>query len=365
VTDSFREEYAHVWATIYHVELLPQDGGAPIVLFDDASGRQIDLKTLRDADGARYSFLGSATVPAGTYTGVNVSIGDTLELIKTGATTGDTLSVDSSLTKDASGHPIVGVTFRKPKTVGMDATNVIVDFDLARFIVRSTGVIPVCQEGDGTGLNNPKRHDADEYRGRVADLTGTAPNLNFTLNRGNGQTITVTTTASTAIYGGGTLANGSVVDVSGTLDTTTQNIVATQIEVRGAGAPGHEAEGHRTPRVVGSASAVDATAGTFTLTLNRARGFKVGVTTVNVVTGSETTYRDDNGATVAAADFFASLASTPDVVVEGTYDASSNTLTATSVRAFNPENDGGWEHDAHPFRGNGGLARWGNGTLHH
>jgi hypothetical protein len=52
----------------------------------------------------------------------------------------------------------------------------------------------------------------------------------------------------------------------------------------------------------------------------------------------------------------------PDVIVEGTYDSATNTLTAASVRAFNPAKNGGWKKDAHPFRG-GGLSNWGNGAL--
>src|SRR5262245_59136986 len=95
LTDSFREDYAHVWATIYHVELIPQTG-SPVVLFDDASGHQIDLKTLRDSTGERFSFLGSATVPEGTYAGVSVTIGTTMQLFRNGVAVGDPLAVDSS-----------------------------------------------------------------------------------------------------------------------------------------------------------------------------------------------------------------------------------------------------------------------------
>ena len=43
------------------------------------------------------------------------------------------------------------------------------------------------------------------------------------------------TTASTAVSGRTTLANGTVADVIGTLDTTTQNFVATSLAVLPAG----------------------------------------------------------------------------------------------------------------------------------
>src|SRR5262245_18964552 len=116
LTDSFREDYAHVWATIYHVELIPQSG-SPVVVFDDASGHQIDLKTLRDSSGERFSFLGSASVPEVTYTGINVTVGPTMQLFRNGIAVGDPLPVDTSLPTDSTGHPIMALTFATPKTV--------------------------------------------------------------------------------------------------------------------------------------------------------------------------------------------------------------------------------------------------------
>ena len=231
ITDSFREDFSQVWATIYRVELVAADGTA-VTVFDDSTGKQIDLKTLRDATGARYAFLSSASVPAGTYTGVKVTVGPTMQLIKAGSTTGTPLTVDTALPKDGSGNPIISTTFRTPKTLGPTATNVCIDFDLARFVLRGSNVIPALAEGTGEGLNDFRRHESDDYHGTVSGLTGTAPTLSFTLTQRDGTTVTVVTTASTALFGAA-LANGTGVEVEGTLDTTTQNLVATKVEVRG------------------------------------------------------------------------------------------------------------------------------------
>jgi hypothetical protein len=91
---------------------------------------------------------------------------------------------------------------------------------------------------------------------------------------------------------------------------------------------------------------------------------------VNVVTSSSTVFRGDKGATLTSADFYAALATTPSVNVEGTYDAATNTLTATKARAFDPTKDGpGKVGEVHHFRdeaehGGGGDAvndhGWGN-----
>lgn len=362
VTDSFREDYAHVWATIYHVELIPQSG-TPIVLFDDAAGHQIDLKTLRDANGARFSFLGSTAIPAGTYTGVAITIAPTMQLFRNGTAVGDPLTVDTTLPKDANGNPILTNTFTTPKTFGTETNTIIVDFDLAHFVVRNSNVLPAIKEGETTGLNNHSQHNSDEYRGTISGLSGESPTLTFTLTRKNGQTLSVSTTASTALYGKSTLADGSTVEVTGTLDTTTQMLVATAVEVQPTGQTGSGHGEQRTPNVSGAASNLDATAGTFTVTVNRTCGFAPEQTTVNVVTSSTTAFYTDAGQTATQADFFVALATTPKVVAKGTYDEATNTLTATSVRIVDATQDGGWMRDNHSFRRGSNAQTWGNGVF--
>ena len=363
LTDSFREDFGHVWATIYHVELTPQTGGAAVVLFDAPAGRQIDLKTLRDASGARYAFLANATIPSGTYTGIKTTIGATLQLFKSGVASGNPIPVDSTLPTDTSGHPVVTLTFRSPKTLGAGNSNLLVDFDLAHFILANNKITPSLAEGDGAGLNDPARHEQDDYRGTVTSLTGVAPALTFTLNRGNNMTVTVTTTAATALFGTTALANGDAVCVTGTLDPTTQALVATQVQTRPVGDSPNEGANHP-PLVDGAATSVNASAGTFTLATTRVHGFTPSQTTVKVVTTGSTTLRVDAGATAIAADFFAALAASTsmEVAAEGTYDATTNTLTATHLRLIDPTKNGGWEHDPHGFRGDKGAAGWGNGT---
>lgn len=380
VTDAFSDVYSHVWATIYHVALVPAAGTnncANVVLYDNPTGIQIDLTTLRDSTGARFSFLGSNTIPAGTYTAIAVTVGPTMQLFQVGSTTGTSVPVDTTLPKDASGNPILTNTFKTPKTLAANTTNnLIVDFKLASFVIRDSKVIPVVAEGDPTGCTDPSRHNPNEYLGTVSNLTGTSPTLTFTLTYGNGNTATVTTTASTALFSAPTppagsngatgtttttaptLANGSTVEVTGTLDTTTQTLVATQIQVLPAGSTTSKLQ-----QAFGTASTLNATAGTFTLTAVRTGGFTPSQLTVNIVTTSTTTYLSDAGATLAEADFFTALTTTPIAKVQGTYDATSNTLTATSIRIDNTANDGGWEDGPHHFRPGANATNWGNGAF--
>jgi hypothetical protein len=364
LTDSPREDYGHIWATIYHAELIPQtgtNGGANIVLYDNPAGIQVDLRTLRDSTGARFSFLSSATVPAGTYTGITVTIGSSLTLFKTGSTTGTSVAVDSTVPRDSNGNPVLTDTFKKPRTLAATSNTLAIDFNLAHFIIKGSSVLPVIEDGDTSTCGDPNRHNANEHVGTVSSLTGTSPTLTFTLTESSGHTFTVVTTASTAVSGSTTLADGTVADVIGTLDTTTQNFVATSLEVLPAGTalPGPSTN----QRATGTAGALDATAGTFTLTVTDARGFTPSTTTVSVVTTATTVFHSDPGATVTAADFFTALVATPTVALKGTYDATTNTFTATSLSITDHANDGGWEHDQHHFRPGNNSGNWGHGVV--
>lgn len=362
LTDSPREDYGHVWATLYHVELIPQSGSA-VVLYDNAAGTQIDLKTLRDASGQRFSFLSSSSIPAGTYTGVNVSIGTTMQVVRNGANVGNPLTVDTTLPLDASGHPLVNVTFKTAKTFGATSNTLILDFDLAHFIVKDSKVIPQIVDGSGEGLTDPARHNSNDTVGTISSLSGTSPTLTFTLTTGAGTAVTVVTTASTAIYGTGTLTNGNRVIVTGTLDATTQNLVATQILVCGAKNGGTPPVSDTTPRANGTASNLNAAAGTFTLTVTNVHNFTPTQTTVNVVTNSTTQYVADGGTTQTQAAFFSALATTPTVCVSGTYDSTTNTLTATILKVSDHSKDGGWEGGSHGFRDGINANNWGHGML--
>jgi hypothetical protein len=333
-------------------------------VYDNPTGVSVDLKTLRDSTGAIFSFLGSAAVPAGTYTAANITVGPSIQLVLKGATTGTNYTVDSSIPRDANGNAVLTDTFRSPKTINSSSNNVIIDFNLANFVVRGSKILPAVQDGDPTGIGDPSRQHPGDYFGTVSNLTGTAPVLTFTLTTPSGSTQTVVTTASTALFGA-TLANAANVELEGTLDTTTQNLVATRIQVLPAGAPAPGSGPGAIQLATGTASALDASAGTFTLTVTQACGFMPSAATINIVTNSSTVYRSDAGATLAEADFFTALATTPAVHASGTYDASTGTLTASTLSIDNPANNGGWENGPHDFRPGGNAGNWGNDAFGH
>src|SRR6185503_10564722 len=100
------DDFSHVWTTIYRVELVPASGAVEVV-FDDPAGRVIDLKTLRDAGGARFAFLSHDNVAAATYTGAKVTVDGNMNLVPNGSVEGSGYPVSPSLPRDAQNHPIL------------------------------------------------------------------------------------------------------------------------------------------------------------------------------------------------------------------------------------------------------------------
>ena len=336
-TDSFSEAYDHVWVTIHQVEVESSNGTAQTV-FDDAQGKTIDLKTLRDATGQRFALLGAGKIDASTATGIKVTIDNSVLLFPAGASSGQATPVDDAVAHDGQGHAVLSFPLTAPRSLGSGHDDLVVDFDLADFTVSGGKVRPVVKEGAKAGLDDPSRHEREEYKGVLSQLSGASPAFTFTLTR-EGSTISVVTDAQTTFFNAdGTpnpkLAEGQTVAVRGLFDVPAQRLTASEVKIRPAGGEQEPAE------VEGVPGAVNAGAGTFTLTAHQVERLVPMQTTVNIVTGSSTVFRAKGGITLTAADFFAGLATAQAVEVEGTYDAASNTLTATRAKLEN-EAEGG------------------------
>ena len=340
-TDSLREDYDQVWATVTKIELLPSlSTDAAVTLFTDPNGRVLDLRSLRGAAGQFYTFLGEASVPAGRYTGVRVALASTLQLFATGSATATTASL-------AEGSGSVVVPFAVPRSFGT-GEELVLDFDLARFTLSAGRLTPALALGDGAGLTLAERHQNNDYHGLVVELKGLYPTQTFTLNRGNGQSVSVVTTAATAIFGDNFLITGQVVVVEGRYNPQTNRIVASAIEIKGSGEDDpSESVGLSRPMAHGVARAINSDIGTFTITPHQARGFTLSQRTVNIITTPTTHLHTDGGRVKDKAAFFARLIKAPHIKVEGTYDPVTNTLTAKHARLSDLSNDGGWESETH------------------
>jgi hypothetical protein len=215
----------------------------------------------------------------------------------------------------------------------------VVDFDLANFHVLLSKIVPSLKEGGNNGLNNRGRHEEAIYEGTISGLSsGVAGGFLFTLNRG-GRSVTVTTDANTVIFNADaspspTLANGKRVHVRGKFDAAAHNIAASSIKIQ-------PAQGVDRPEVKGAPSGINAGAGTFDVTVTRARGVVPVNTVIHVVTTPNTIFRGDSGVLLSASDFFAALATATEVEVEGTFNAGTNTLTAVRAKLENEDEHAG------------------------
>jgi hypothetical protein len=103
ITDSL-DGNDHVWVTVKSVDL--QSAGGATNVFSNSAGVTVDLKTLRDATGARFQFLNQDTVPPGTYSGAKVTLDKNLVVFPHLAGVGTPMTFDNQY-DDGSGNSVI------------------------------------------------------------------------------------------------------------------------------------------------------------------------------------------------------------------------------------------------------------------
>jgi hypothetical protein len=322
-TDNLNRDYDQVWVKIHRVELV-RDSGTTTV-FEDAAGRVIDLRKLRDASGARFSFLGQRAAPTGTYSAVRVRMGSELTLVPKGNSTGQSRQFAAAY--DVPGLPgFSQISFNQRQTVG-GSTRLVVDFDLSAWAVDSTTgrVTALVKPGEDRGLDDRTRHEAEDYEGLVSGLSGSAPNQTFRLGEWS-----VTTSATTRIFrevgaANPVLANGTSVEVRGTFVQGTLKADSIKIE---------DESGTDDPAdLKGLVSSFNAATGQIQVTILRARGFVPSGTRYLVQDSAQTLHLSDAGMRLSREDFYAALTAlgaSAQVEAEGT--VSGTTFSARKLK---------------------------------
>jgi hypothetical protein len=332
VTDGANPTYEHVWVTIKRVELNGPSGSR--TLFDDSRGRVVDLKTLRDATGARFEFLDSAKVAGGTFDSISATVDKDLVVYPTGAAIGQNRVFAGF--NAGTGNKVLSVSIAA-LTLGSGTDDIVVDFDLPNWTDDGSQVSGSIRRGEHNGLDDLGRHEHEDYHGTVAGLSGAAPDFTFTLSRG-ARSFQVTTDSTTNIYNESgltspVLANGKRVEVRGVFSTATNSLKATSIKIE-------DEEGLEDPHEAkGAPSNLNEAAGTFTLTIREADDFVPDQTTITVATTANTVFFAHSGLSMTKAAFFAALATATEVEVEGTYDAATHTFTAVKAKIEDGEGD--------------------------
>jgi hypothetical protein len=333
ITDNVREEYSHVWASIRRVDLVSASGATTV--FEDPAGKVVDLRALRDTQGEKFALLTRATVPNGTYTGLQVVLAEQVTLVPKESTVGQTATFAGA----SNGLKTISVAFAAPRP-STAATPLVLDFDLAQWTV-ANGVVTAPNDGfakigNGNGLQNPARHVELKYRGTITGFTGAAPTYSFRLTSGV-FAVTVETTASTTILNSDgspnpVLANGKPVEVEGKMDAARNVLVASKVKIRVPGA------GDDPARVSGTVEDPGPVGGPLQVRATLAGGFLPGGAIVTVATTNGTKYLTDRGAPITREEFWASLAAGVGVEAEGVF--ANGVLTATKLK-LDDEPDGG------------------------
>ncbi|MGV3615928.1 MAG: DUF5666 domain-containing protein [Fimbriimonas sp.] len=332
-TDNLIAGYDHVWVSVERVELTGPSGNR--VIFEEAAGRVIDLRSLRDQTGRRFRLLSNRAISSGQFTGMTVTLAETATVFTTGATAGTEATFEGS----TDGNKVLALTFPAPKTVG-SGSKLIVDFDLANWNIEG-GTISATNNAylavvEDTSLGNIDRHDRDEYKGNIGGLSGTAPTQSFTLTQG-ANTVRVVTDANTSIFhengaASPTLANGVRVEVYGAFSAADNAIVASRIKI-------DDDNDNDEDEVKGRVTAFTAANNSITLDLIRSSGFVPTTTTITVQYADGIRFFGRRGTRFTVDEFEAALTNGGYIEAEGTL--SGDVLTARKLKIEDGDDHGG------------------------
>jgi hypothetical protein len=334
--DDFRDDHQQIWATIYKVELLDATGAA-VTVFDDAVGKSMDLQQLHDNAGPRFAFLSDVAIAVGTYTQVRLTMGPEITRFPVGSTTGIKTPFAASLTRNAAGNVLYTSTLDTPTVIAEGVTSkLIIDFDLPHFVLANGEVTPKVKRGDDSTLSDKSRHHDEDYHGTISGLTGAAPVQSFTLSNGAWKT-EVSVDATTVVFyeksqSSPALSNNLFVEVNGVFDSVTGVLKATKIKIEDKSSGG-QSNGRGIPEVKGLVSAPSTATRSFTIAVSESDDFVPTQSTVNVVVTDTTVFRAHRGVLLTEAEYFAGLGVTSIAEVKGSYNAATNTLTATLVKS--------------------------------
>lgn len=121
ITDNLATEYAKVWVSIKKITVLDSTGAEVTLVDATASPVTVNLSSLADV----AQFMSTVTIPAGIYTGINVTLDNAVQLV----------SLDGTTTTNAQFSATAGDFVWKVRSVSLDTASghFVLDFNLAKF----------------------------------------------------------------------------------------------------------------------------------------------------------------------------------------------------------------------------------------
>lgn len=324
-TDNLVEGYDHVWVSIKKIELISASGNK--VVMDDDKGRVLDLLSLRDPSGRRFTLLSNHAINSGTFSGLTVTLDENLSIFPKGATKATEAKFDGA----TGGAKDLTITFPTPTTVTPNS-NLIVDFDLANWNL-ATGLVSAVDGKflkvvEDASVGNVDRHERDDYRGTISGLTGTAPNQTFTLTQGPSTIVVKTNDATTLFNADGSaspvLANNTAVEVYGAYSKTDNALLASKIKV------GSEPADDKNKKVKGKIVSFVAMTNTITIDLERCENQLPTTTTIRIDYADTALFFGNRGTKYTVAEFEAALANDAYIAAQGTLV--DGVLTASKIQ---------------------------------
>lgn len=325
-TDDLNTGYDHVWVTFYQIKVTTASGTTQV--FESTSGVPVDLSSLNDGTNSLFAFMGAATFPSQPLTSIKFEVDRTAILYTTGSTTGQPTQFDPSLNSGTSRSEMT-LTFGTPQTIPAGGS-LAFDFDLPNWNIVGGFIVPAVNLHNGSGLDNPARHVRREFSGTVGNLQGAAPTQTFEVTNWEGRTVRVASSASTVILNedgspSPALANGQKVEIHGIFAPDSKTLQASRIKIEdGDGA-------HTEARAEGAVRNANVATSHFEVKAQETRGFAPTELWVNVTTTGNTRFFNRMGTLVTKEEFYAALTA-GEVEVQGAYNPSTNTLTATKAK---------------------------------
>ncbi|MFY7953078.1 MAG: hypothetical protein ACOVT5_11275, partial [Armatimonadaceae bacterium] len=308
----------------------------------DSAGKVVDLRSLGQMGlrTQKYVYLGTWELDEKDYKYLRVTFDPQMMAMAHGGNgDGNLLAVDSSIPRDGNGRAFITTQLTQVKRFGEEADDVVVDFDLSKFAVAHGKVVPSVAEGNQEGLTNAGYHDQYDYSGEVNGLTGSTGNQMFHLKNGdwNGLVIVDNNTIMLKRESGAgttTLANQQRVEVHGIFDPVTRRIRAQEIKVE---TPGSDAQYRHEIRglTVGREETGD-----YRIRVVQAEGFIPEHREALVKLAEGAILQGPDGLAISSAVFQATASDEDyELDVEGSYDATTNTLVARRARLIVLKND--------------------------
>lgn len=315
ITDGFDNQYQQVLVTLYRVEVGQQGRPSSFrIVYSEPAGITVDIRAL----AGLTLFIGVGTLPEGVYNQARITLGNQITLVNlTGQSS--TVPIDNGVGTPVGTNQIQLQFPIQLRVMATGSNTLIIDFDLPSFQLINGMVHPALRHLHEQEVGSRRKY------AEVEGVITARQEQQLTLQLRNGRFVKVLLTPQTSIYAesgqNATLAVGQKVEVEGTPDLMSMQIIAERIKIEGLS---DDSEPHELPEIKGVIRSVGD--GRFTVAVTRIRHGMPPLAEVTVRYTEQTHWHHDESPASPA-----DLQPGKKVEVEGTYDASTQILNALVI----------------------------------